>query len=126
MPLMSWTIIKSEKEYQKALSRLEEIFDATPKDTTFGEAELLTLLIEKYESETVGEFVDPDPIEFIKFKMEQQNLKNKDLALIVGSKSMASELLNRKRRLTLGMIRKINKALAIPADILIKDYELAS
>jgi len=86
----------------------------------------LLCLIEKYETENEPPFPEPDPIEVIKFKMEQQNLRNKDLAEILGSKSKASELLNKKRRLTLNMIRKINKALKIPAEILISDYELTT
>lgn len=123
---MNWTIISDEKEYEKALKRLEEIFDSTPKDKTFKEAELLSMLIESYELETEPAFPDPDPIEMIKFKMEQNNLRNKDLAEIVGSKSKASEILNRKRRLTLKMIRQINKFLGIPAEVLIREYELAN
>lgn len=122
---MNWTIISNEKEYERALNRLEKIFDSTPKDKTFKEAELLAMLIENYETETEPAFPDPDPIEVIKFKMEQNNLRNKDLAEIVGSKSKASEILNKKRRLTLKMIRQINKILGIPAEVLINDYELA-
>lgn len=122
---MNWTIISGEKEYERALKRLDKIFDSTPKDKTFREAELLSMLIENYELETEPAFPDPDPIEVIKFKMEQNNLRNKDLAEIVGSKSKASEILNRKRRLTLKMIRQINKILGIPAELLISDYELA-
>jgi len=123
---MNWTIISNEKEYEKALKRLEKIFDSTPKDKTFKEGELLCMLIENYELETEPAFPDPDPIEVIKFKMEQNNLRSKDLAKIVGSKSKASEILNRKRRLTLKMIRQINKLLGIPAEVLISDYELAN
>ena len=121
---MNWGIIKSEKEYLKALERLEEIFDSKKSDPEFDEAELLVMLIEKYERETEPDFPEPDPIEILKFKMEQKNLRNKDLAKIVGGKSKASEILRKKRRLTLSMIRKINKALGIPAEILIREYEL--
>lgn len=122
---MNWTIITDEKEYEKALEHLEKIFDSKPGDPTFKEAELLVMLIEKYEQEAELAFPEPDPIEIIKFRMEQNNLKNKDLAVIVGSKSKASEILNKKRRLTLSMIRKINKVLGISAELLITDYELA-
>ena len=122
---MNWTIISNKEEYEKALKRLDVIFDSTPKDKTFKEAELLAMLIENYETETESAFPDPDPIEVIKFKMEQNNLRNKDLAKIVGGKSKASEILNRKRRLTLKMIRQINKLLGIPAEALIGEYELA-
>lgn len=122
---MNWTIIKTEIEYENALNRLEEIFDSKPGDKDFKEAELLVMLIENYELESEAPFPDPDPIEVIKFKMEQNNLKSKDLARIVGSKSKASEILNKKRRLTLSMIRQINKFLGIPAELLIKEYDLA-
>jgi len=121
---MNWTILSTEKEYQKALARLEVIFDSKPKDATFKEAELLVMLIENYELDTEPAFPDPDPIEVIKFKMEQNKLRSKDLADIIGSKSEASEILNKKRRLTLRMIRQINKVLGIPADILISEYDL--
>lgn len=69
------------------MNRLEQIFDSTSKDSTFKEAELLTMLIEKYQTETEPAFPDPDPIEVIKFKMEQNNMRSKDLAKIVGGKA---------------------------------------
>lgn len=122
--IMNWTIIKSESEYLSALDRLEEVFDSKPGTQEFKEAELLVMLIERYEDETEEVFVDPDPIEVIKFRMEQNNMKNKDLAQIVGGKSKASEILNKKRRLTLSMIRRINKVLGIPAELLINEYEI--
>lgn len=121
---MNWTIISTEEEYNRALERLEDIFDSTPVDPTFKEAELLAMLIENYELNTEPPFPDPDPIEMIKFKMEQNNMKSKDFAAIVGGKSKASEILNRKRKLTQSMIRKINTLLGIPAEALISDYDL--
>lgn len=124
--IMSWTIIKYEKDYLRALDKLEEIFDSKKGDLTFDEAELLVMLIENYETETEPIFPEPDPIEVLRYKMEQKNIKNKDLAEIIGGKSKASEILNKKRRLTLSMIRKINKALGISAETLIQEYELAN
>jgi HTH-type transcriptional regulator/antitoxin HigA len=121
---MNWTIISTEQEYEQALERLEVIFDSTPEDQTFKEAELLAMLIENYELKVEPIFPDPDPIEVIKFKMEQNNMRSKDLAEIVGGKSKASEILNKKRKLTLKMIRQINKILGIPAEVLIGEYEL--
>ena len=121
---MNWTIISTEQEYNRALERLEVIFDSTTKDQTFKEAELLAMLIENYELKVEPTFPDPDPIEVIKFKMEQNNMRSKDLAEIVGGKSKASEILNKKRRLTLKMIRQINKLLGIPAEVLIREYDL--
>lgn len=123
---MNWTIIKNEKDYQKAMERLEDIFDSKKGEPTLDETELLVLLIEKYETETEPVFPEPDPIEVLKFKMAQKNFRNKDLAEIIGGKSKASEILNKKRKLTLSMIRKINKMLGIPAETLIREYELAN
>lgn len=121
---MNWTVLKNEVDYQKALVRLDKIFDSKKSDSTFDEAELLTILIEKYENDREPIFPDPDPIEALKIKLEQNNLRNKDFAEIVGGKSKASEILNRKRKLTLTMIRKINKQLGIPAEVLIREYVL--
>ena len=121
---MNWKIIRTEEEYQTALGRLDEIFDCKKEDVHFDEAELLVMLIEKYEMETEPAFKNPDPIEVIKYKMEENELRNKDLVEIIGSKSKVSEVLNRKRRLTLEMIRNISKSLHIPAELLINDYEL--
>ena len=123
---MNWTIIKTAEEHEFALNRMENIFDCKQGSKDFKEAELLVMLIENYELESEPAFPDPDPIAVIKFKMEQNNLRSKDLAAIVGSKSKASEILNKKRRLTLNMIRRINKFLGIPAEMLIKEYELAN
>ena len=123
---MNWSIISNELEHKQALERLEAIFDSKPGDKTYKEAELLVMLIENYETEKEPIFPDPDPIEVIKDKMEQRNMRNKDLAEIVGSKSKASEILNKKRALTLKMIRQINKTLGIPAEVLISEYDLAN
>lgn len=123
---MNWTIIKTEIDYNNAVNRLEEIFDSKPGDKNFKEAELLVMLIENYELISEPAFPNPDPIEVIKFKMEQNNLRSKDLAKIIGGNSKASEILNKKRRLTLNMIRRIHEVLGIPAEILIGEYELVS
>ncbi len=123
---MNWTIIRNKKHYLNALDRLDEIFDSKKGDSTYDEAELLVMLIENYETETEPVFPEPDPIEVLKHEMDQKNFKNKDLAGILGSKSKASEILNKKRRLTLSMIRKINKALGISAETLIQEYELVN
>ena len=118
---MELKVIKTDKDYQKALKRLEMIFDAT-KDSKHGdELELLSLLIDNYEKEKHP--IDlPDPIEAIKFRMEQLGYKQKDLADAIGLKSRVSEILNRKRKLTLDMIRKLHEALGIPTDVLIRTY----
>lgn len=118
---MQTKIIKNETEYQEALTRLSEIFDSKKNSKTADELELLSFLIEKYENEQFP--IDfPDPIEAIKFRMEQMGYKQKDLAKAIGLKSRVSEILNRKRKLTIDMIRKLNTTLGIPTDVLIKEY----
>lgn len=113
--------IKTEKDYQQALDRLEVIFNSK-KDTPEGdELEILTILIEKYENEHFS--IDfPDPIEAIKFRMEQLGYNQAELAEIVGLKSRASEILNKKRKLSLDMIRQLHESLKIPTDVLIQSY----
>ena len=123
---MKLKIIKTEKEYQIALARLDEIFHAKKGTPEQEELEILVMLIEKYETDLVGEFPDPDPIEAIKFKMEQMNMSQSELAKVIGLKSRASEILSRKRPMSINIIRKLSKALSIPADILIQPYEIVS
>jgi HTH-type transcriptional regulator / antitoxin HigA len=118
---MNIKVLKTEEEYNQALSRLEIIFDA-PADSPEGdEADLLGLLIEKYEDEHYP-IEAPDPIEAIKFRMEQMNMDNNDLAKIIGYKSRVSEIFNRKRKLSLKMIRNLHEKLKIPYESLITDY----
>lgn len=113
--------IKSKKDYQAALNRLEQIFDAKPGSKDGDELEILGILIEKYEQDRYP--IDfPDPIEAIKFRMEQLGYTQNDLARVVGLKSRASEILNRKRKLSLEMIRQIHQSLGIPTDVLIQSY----
>jgi HTH-type transcriptional regulator/antitoxin HigA len=115
--------IKSKKDYRKGLERLEVIFDA-PIDTKEGdEAEILSLLIENYENEHYP-IEAPDPIEAIKIRMEELNMRQKDLVGIIGGKSRVSEILNRKKRLTVDMIRELEQTLQISASVLVNNYEL--
>lgn len=117
---MNIKVIKTEEDYNQALKRLEVIFDA-PIDSTEGdEAELLSILIEKYEDEHYP-IEAPDPIEAIKFRMEQMDMNNQDLAEVIGYKSRVSEIFNRKRKLTLNMIRNLHKKLKIPYESLIAE-----
>ncbi|MCE2612349.1 helix-turn-helix domain-containing protein [Flavobacteriaceae bacterium D16] len=113
--------IRNEKDYQKALKRLELIFDAKKGTEQGDELEILSILIDRYENENFPIGM-PDPIEAIKFRMEQMGMKQKDLAEIVGFKSRVSEILSKKRILTLGMIRKLNTTLHIPTEVLVQDY----
>jgi HTH-type transcriptional regulator/antitoxin HigA len=113
--------IRNEQDYQKALKRLEKVFDAKLGSKEGDELEILGILIDNYENEhfPIGM---PDPIEAIKFRMEQMGMKQKELAEIIGFKSRVSEILNRKRKLTLEMIRKLNEALSIPTEVLVQKY----
>jgi HTH-type transcriptional regulator/antitoxin HigA len=118
---MTWKVIKTEAAYKKALKRLDELFDAKKGSRNGDELELLSLLIEQYELEHFP--IDlPDPVEAIKFRMEQLGYSQKDLSDVIGLKSRVSEILNRKRKLSLDMIRKLNQVLGIPTDVLIREY----
>lgn len=113
--------IKTKKDYQAALDRLELIFDVKPGTPEGDELEVLGILIDKYEQEHYPiEF--PDPIEAIKFRMEQLGYSQSDLAKVIGLKSRASEILSKKRKLTLEMIRQLHQALGIPTNVLIQSY----
>ena len=113
--------IKTKKDYEQALERLELIFDAKKGTQNSDELEILGMLIDNYEKEKfpIG---FPDPIEAIKFRMEQLGYNQTDLANVVGLKSRASEILNRKRKLSLEMIRQIHDSLNIPTEVLIQAY----
>ena len=115
--------IKTEQDYDVALERLNEIFDA-PLDTPEGEElQVLAVLIEAYE-EKHHPIEAPDPIEAIRIRMEEMSFQQKDLVGIIGEKSRVSEVLNRKKRLTVDMIRALAKVLNLPAELLVSDYEL--
>jgi HTH-type transcriptional regulator/antitoxin HigA len=113
--------IKTKKDYEQALERLEVIFDAKKGTPKGDELEILGMLIDNYEKEKfpIG---FPDPVEAIKFRMEQLGYNQTDLANVVGLKSRASEILNRKRKLSLEMIRQIHDRLNIPTEVLIQAY----
>lgn len=118
---MNWKIIRNEKDYKRALKRLEVIFDSKKGSKNGDEAELIALLIEHYENKHFP-IPDPDPIEAIKFRMEQLGYRQCDLAEAIGFKSRVSEILHRKRKLTLDMIRKLHEVLGIPTEILVREY----
>lgn len=113
--------IKTEQDYNQVLERLEDIFDAEPNTKEGDELEILGILVEKYENENFPIEL-PDPIEAIKFRMEQLNYSQNDLAEVIGLKSRASEILNKKRKLSLEMIRKLSEKLHIPSEVLIQPY----
>ena len=115
--------ITTEQEYKSALRELEPIFKADPNTPNGQKAELLSILIEAYEDKHYP-IPASDPIEAIKFRMEQMNIKSKDLGVIIGYKERASEILNRKRKLTLPMIRRISTNLNIPTAVLVQEYQI--
>lgn len=110
--------IKNEKGYQKALEALEKVFDAEPNTPQGDRAQVLVLLIEDYEKKHFP-ISDPDPIEAIKAVMEEKGLSNKDVIPYFGSKSLVSEVLKRKRNLSLKMIKALHDAFHIPYEVLI-------
>ena len=113
--------IRTKKDYEQALARLEVIFDSKKGTDKGDELVILGMLVENYENEKfpIG---FPDPVEAIKFRMEQLGYNQTDLANVVGLKSRASEILNRKRKLSLEMIRQIHDRLNIPTEVLIQAY----
>jgi len=112
--------IKNEKDYDKALDRVDELMEINPADGTeqADELEVLALLIEDYENKYWA-ISEPDPREAIKVRMEQMNLKQKDLIPYIGNKSKVSELLNRKISLSLNMIVNLANGLKLPLEVLI-------
>jgi HTH-type transcriptional regulator / antitoxin HigA len=115
--------IKTEQDYRIALKRLETIFDAAIGTTESDEADILGLLIDEYEKKHYP-IEAPDPIEAIKIRMEEMHLKQIDLVKEIGGKNRVSEILNRKRKLTVEMIRNLTTKLNLSAGILINDYQL--
>ena len=120
---MSITPIKTENDYNIALKRMEILFDAPVDTPESDEADILGLLIDEYEKKHYP-IESPDPIQAIKIRMDEMQLKQKDLITIIGSSSRVSEILNRRRKLTVEMIRNLNRQLNISPKILIGDYEL--
>jgi len=113
--------IHTKKDYNVALKRVEFLMDAKVGTREFDELEILSTLVESYEAKHYH--IDaPDPIEAIKFRMEQDGLIQKDLVAIFGNKSRVSEVLNKKRKLTLEMIRNLHKNLNIPFENLLGEY----
>jgi HTH-type transcriptional regulator / antitoxin HigA len=111
--------IRSEADYQAALSEIERLWGAKAGTPDGDRLDVVATLIDAYESE--NEPMDPpDPIEAIKFRMEQQGLTRKDLEALLGSRARVAEVLNRKRDLSIGMIRRLHERLGISADVLIR------
>jgi HTH-type transcriptional regulator / antitoxin HigA len=116
--------IKTEADYNLALKRLEEIFDSPIGTLESDEADIVGLMVDEYEKKHYP-IEAPDPIEAIKIRMEELELKQVDLIDVMGGKNRVSEVLNRKRKLTIEMIRNLTKRLNLSPDLLIADYQLA-
>jgi len=115
--------IRTQEDYELALSRVESLMDAKPNSDEFDELEVLATLVDNYEAKHYA--IDtPDPIEAIKFRMEQEGLIQNDLVALFGNKSRVSEVLNKKRKLTLDMIRNLHHHLNIPFENLLGEYRL--
>ena len=121
---MDIKLIKTDLDYQNALDRLDKIFNAPIGTPESDEADILGLMIDEYEK-TYFPIDTPDPIEAIKIRMEEMQLKQIDLVPEIGGKSRVSEVLNRKRKLTVDMIRRLANKLNLSAELLIRDYQLS-
>jgi HTH-type transcriptional regulator / antitoxin HigA len=110
--------IKTKKDYKAALEKIEELFEAKPNTPDGDLLEVLVTLVEAYEQKHFN-IAPPDPVEAIKFRIEQLGLKQSDLSDAMGGKNRVSEILNRKRELTADMMRKLHKQFNIPAESLL-------
>lgn len=110
--------IKTEQDYDTAIQRIEELWGAKKDSPEGDEFDLLVTLVESYEMKHYP-IAPPDPVDAIKFRMEQMGMTNSDMVKYIGSQSRVSEILNRKRKLTLRMIKSLYKGLKIPAEILL-------
>ena len=120
---MTLKLIKTEKDYQTSLARLDEIFDAKVGSIESDEADILALLIDEYENKHYP-IEAPDPIEAIKIRMKELDIKQKDLVGIIGGKSRVSEILNKRKKLTIDMVRSLAERLNLSVQILVRDYQL--
>ena len=117
--------IRSEGNYRNALTEVERLWDAEPGSPEGDYVEVLSTLIEAYEAQHYP-IPAPDPIAAIEFVMEQKGLTRRDLEAAIGSRGRVSEVLNRKRALTLPMVRGLSALLCIPAEVLVQPYETKS
>ena len=117
--------IRTKKEHKAALARVYELMELDPAEGTpqLDELELLAMVVEEYEDEHEP-VLPPNPIEAIKFRIDQMGLKESDLSKMLGSRQRRSEIFNGKRKLSLSMIRTLHKQLRIPAETLIRDYKV--
>ncbi|MEH1795061.1 MULTISPECIES: helix-turn-helix domain-containing protein [unclassified Nostoc] len=114
--------IRTQADYQEALREIELLFDAVPNTPECDRLDILSTLVEAYEKAHFP-IEKPDPIEAIQYYMDTRGWSRRDLESCLGSRARVSEILSRKRSLTLEMIRKLNQELGIPAEILIQPYD---
>jgi HTH-type transcriptional regulator/antitoxin HigA len=115
--------IKTENDYEDALAEIERLFDSESGTLEADRLEILTTLVEAYENQHYA-IPLPDPVEAILYYLESRGLSRRDLELYLGSRARVSEILNRKRPLSLEMIRRLHNGLGIPAEVLIQSYEV--
>ncbi len=115
--------IKNEQQYEEMLERVYELMqkEIKPDSKDSDELEILSILIKEYENDHYP-VSKPNPLEAIKFRLDQMNLSETELTKILGARSRKSEILSGKRKLSLAMIRKLNEKLNIPAEVLIQEY----
>ena len=114
--------IRTEQDYERVLAEIARLFDAEPNTLAGDKLEVLSILVEKYEDRHYAVPL-PDPIEAIEYHMESRGLARRDLEPYIGTRARVSEILNRRRPLTLRMIQKLQAGLGIPAEVLIQPYE---
>ena len=115
--------VKTKKDHESALKEIERLFDATPGTREGDRLEVLATLVEAYE-EKHHPIAPPNPIDAIRYYMESRGLTRGDMEPFIGSRARVSEVLNRKRALTMEMIRNLHKGLGIPAEVLIQPYRI--
>lgn len=115
--------IRNEEDYETALEEIEALWEAETGSPDADHLEVLVMLVEAYEAEHYP-IPDPDPIELILHVMDARGLTRRDLEPYLGSRARVSEILNRRRSLSLDMIRKLQAGLDLPADVLVQPYEL--
>jgi HTH-type transcriptional regulator/antitoxin HigA len=115
--------IKTEEDHRAALAEIERLWDAAPGTAEEDRLEVLTTLVEAYEARH-HPILPPDPIEAMRYYMESRGITRRDLEPYIGSRGRVTEILNRKRPLTLGMIQRLHTRLGLPASVLIQPYPL--
>ena len=115
--------VRTEADYEAALAEIDRLMDAAPGTPEGDRLDILTTLVEAYE-ERHHPIEAPDPIAALEYFMEQRGVTRADLVPLLGSRSRVSEILNRKRRLTIDMAWRLHRDLSIPAEAVIKPYKL--